>query len=476
MTQSAKNDPFVQPVLFPGLFDKPIVMEFTETLQTNDGGLTLFGALDRSIGLTATLASALADPRCPGKTRHTHLDILRQRVYGILGGHADGNDAGRLRNDPTFRVLLDKSCHEDDSLATQSTISRFENSLSASSLMRASHALCDFVIARQRRRHKHAPRITIDLDPTDDPTHGQQHFAFFNSYYDCWCYLPMLATITFHDRHGRECPEQHLVAAMLRPGKAKASLGAAFLIRRLVKKLRDTFPNAVLRIRLDGGFAAPEVLDLLESLDLEYVINMAKNNVLKEFAEPLMKQARLIAQRTKQSAQVFGECRYAAKTWKDKNGKPKKRRMIIKAEVTISPNEPDKEPRDNPRFVITNLKITPKHGYKVTYCRRGDVENRIKELHDGVSLGRTSCTDFLANQFRVLLSVAAYILAQEFRSICADTRAARWQVSTLRERLIKFGAVVVASSRRLLFRFARFAPDAELLSILGGRIAALAPT
>lgn len=475
MTQSAKFDHSVQSILFPDHFDKPIAMEFTETMQTNDSGLNLFGALDSSIGLTKALASSLLDRRCPGKTQHTHLELLRQRVYGLLGGYADGNDAGRLRNDPTIRVLLNKSFDDEDALAAQCTISRFENSLNAHTLMRAGHTLCDFVIERQRKKHKHSKRITIDIDPTDDPTHGQQHFTFFNAYYDCWCYLPLLATMTFHDRHGREYPEQHLLAAILRPGNAKAYLGVSFLIRHLVQKLREAFPRAVLRFRLDGGFAAPEVLDLLESLSVEYVVNMGKNEVLKRLAEPLMKKARALSQRTGQSAQVFGEGRYAASTWKDKDGKPKERRTIIKAEVTISPRELDKAPKDNPRFVITNLKNIPEHVYKVTYCRRGDVENRIKELHDGVFLGRTSCTDFLANQFRVLLSVAAYILAQEFRGVCADTKAARWQVNTLRERIIKFGAVVIDSTRRVLFRLAQFAPDAELLSIIGRRIAALAP-
>ena len=181
MTQCAKKDHSVQPILFPDLFDKPVAMQFTESMQTNDSGLTLFGALDRSIGLTETFASALFDRRCPGKTQHSHLDLIRQRVYGLLGGYADANDAGRLRNDPAFRVLLNKSFDEDETLPTQSTISRFENSLNAHSLMRASHALCDFVIARQRKAHKHAARITIDIDPTDDPTHGQQHFTFFNT-------------------------------------------------------------------------------------------------------------------------------------------------------------------------------------------------------------------------------------------------------------------------------------------------------
>ena len=320
-------------------------MEFTETLQTNDAGLLLIGALDRYIGLTEKFAASLLDCRCPGKSQHTLLELLRQRAYGLLGGYADGNDAARLRNDPAFRVLLGKSLDGQDALATQSTLSRFENSFNAHSLLRASHALCDFVIARQRKKHKHTRRITIDINPTDDPTHGQQLFTFFNAYYDCWCYLPLLATLTFHDRHGREHPEQHLVAAMLRPGNAKAYLGATYLIRRLVRKLRKAFPGAALRFRMDGVF-----------------------------------------------------------------------------------------------------------------------------------LGRTSCTSFLANQFRVLLSAAAYILAQEFRSLCSATAAARWQVNTLRERLFKFGAVVTASTRRWVLRLARFAPDAALLSTLGRRLAAWPPT
>jgi hypothetical protein len=468
MTQCVGNPQFVQSVLFPDIFAKPVALEFTDDRQTNDTGALLFSALDRRIGLTDRIAAVLPDDRCAGKVEHPVLDILRQRVYGLLAGYEDANDAARLRNDPAFRILLGRSLDPGDALASQPTISRFENALPLHHSFRWGEALCDFVIERQRRRHKHVRRITIDLDPTDDATHGDQQLTFFNTFYGGWCYLPLLAYITFHDRHGREEPEQHLVAALLRPGSAKAPLGASAILRRLVRKLRRAFPGVILRVRLDGGFAGPEILDLLESLGVEYVINVAKNDVLIREAESLLRIARREAKRTGQTARVWGERRYAAGTWKDK-----RRRVVIKAEVTISPREPDKEPRDNPRFVVTNLKAHPKHVYRATYCRRGDAENRIKELNLDAALGRTSCTSFAANQVRVLLAATAYVLVQEMRSACAGTEAARWQMGTIRVRLVKFAGLLVESARRFLVRLPRYTPDARLFSEIGRRLAAL---
>lgn len=468
MTQCVGKTEFVQPVLFPDFFDKPLAMEFTGERQTSDAGALLFGALDRRLGFTERIAAVLPDDRCAGKVEHSILDILRQRIYGLLAGYEDANDAARLRDDPAFRILLGRSFDPEEALASQPTISRFENAVPLHHSFRWGEALCDFVIERQRRRHQHAQRITIDLDPTDDATHGDQQLTFFNTFYDGWCYLPLLAYITFHDERGRETPEQHLVAALLRPGNSKATLGASGILRRLANKLRRAFPSAILRVRLDGGFAGPEILDLLESLRVEYVINVGKNEVLLREAEPLLQIARDETKRTGKTAHVWGECRYAAGTWKGK-----RRRVVIKAEVTISPRELDKEPRDNPRFVVTNLKTNPKHVYRDTYCRRGDAENRIKELNLDAALGRTSCPNFAANQVRVLLAATAYVLVQEMRSECEGTEAARWQMGTIRTHLVKLAGTVIESARRWLLRLPRYAPDARLFSEIGRRLAAL---
>src|ERR1019366_7283202 len=188
-------------------------------------------------------------------------------------------------------------------------------------------------------------------------------------------------------------PEQYLLTAVLRPGNAPATLGAAGILWRMVKRIRRLFPAAKIRIRLDGGFAHPNLLELFDAApDVEYGVAMASNAVLKRRAKRALRQARRLSRRSGKTEHVYAETRYAAGTW------PHRRRVIIKAEVV---RESGKDPKDNPRFVITNQTPSPRWIYEGVYCQRGDVENRIKELHQGLQIGRTSCTDFRANQFRV---------------------------------------------------------------------------
>jgi hypothetical protein len=321
-------------------------------------------------------------------------------------------------------------------LASQPTLSRFENAVSARELRAMTHVLADTVIAQQRRRlHGRATRITIDLDPTDDPTHGQQEFAFFNGHYDTWCYLPVVATVTFNNE-----PAQFAVAAVLRPGKAPAGLGARGILRALLRKLRTAFPAATFRVRLDGGFASPKLFLFLERAQVEYVVAMASNRRLEKRAQRLMGKARVRSRQTGETAHLYGETRYAARKWS------RKRRVIIKAEVV---RHPGRAPKNNPRFVVTNLTTRPQAVYEF-YCARGDVENRLKELHHGLEMDRTSCSKFRANQFRVLLALAAYILFQELRRRAGKTACADAQVTTLRERLVKLAVWVERSARRIV--------------------------
>jgi hypothetical protein len=235
--------------------------------------------------------------------------------------------------------------------------------------------------------------------------------------------------------------EQYLCAAVLRPGNVTAAKGAVGILQRLVKMVRRHIPGAQIRVRLDGGFAHPAVLEFLDAQPrLEYVVAMAKNTVLKRVAKTGMRRARELSRRSGKTEHIYGEARYKAGKW------PGQRRVIIKAEVVCAP---DKDPKDNPHFVITNMKQSPQWIYEKVYCQRGDVENRIKELHE-LDIDRTSCTSFWANQFRVLLTAAAYVLMQELRLRAAGTACARAQVRTLRERLLKLGARVLVSVRRVV--------------------------
>jgi hypothetical protein len=438
-----------QTVLFPDLFNKPLVATFDQQHASSDGGAVLLKAADARYGLIDGFARCLVEDRQPGKVRHALKDLLAQRIFGLACGHPDANDADRLADDPIHKLLLGRDPIDGDPLASQPTISRFENRVGVQELYAMGNNLAVNVVDRhQQRLHGRARRITIDLDPTDDPTHGAQQLTFFNGHYDAWCYLPLLAFLTFNDE-----VEQYLCAAILRPGNAPATRGARGLLKRLLPLLRHAFPKARFLVRLDGGFAAPEIFDFLDAeARLDYVVAMGENTVLARVAESAMVEARAQSAASGQTEHVYTEARYAAGTWEQE------RRVVIKAEVVRLEG---RAPRDNARFIITNLRQTPRFVYEHVYCARGDIENRIKELHDGLQIGRTSCCRFWANQLRVLLTAAAYVLMQELRLRAARTACARTQVTGLRERLLKLGVHVVVSARRIVLHLPTSTPDLD---------------
>jgi hypothetical protein len=423
---------------FPELFDRPLLARFDLHHGSSDGGAVLLKAADNQLWLTEGLARCLTDQRQSGKITHDLRDLFSQRIFGIACGYPDANDAARLVNDPVHKLLLDRDPIHGDPLASQPTLSRFENAIGPRDLYRMGETLVDLVIDRQRRRlGKHCRRVRVDLDVTDDPTHGEQQLSFFNAYYDTWCYLPLLGFLSFDNE-----PEQFLFTAILRPGNAPDKRGVLGLLWRLLPRLREAFPNARILVRLDGGFAGPEILDFLDDQRrVDYLINMAKNTVLTRKARKLMAKARRLSRRTGRTEHLYGECLYAAGTW------GRMRRIIIKAEVVCHPG---RKMKDNPRFLVTNLRQTPRFVYQDIYCDRGEIENRIKELHYGLEIDRTSCSRFFANQFRVFLTAVAYMLIQELRLCAAGTACARAQVTTLRDRLLKLGAQVISSVRRIV--------------------------
>jgi hypothetical protein len=435
--------------LFPELFNKPLVATFDQPHASSDGGAILLKAAEARYGLIDGFARCLVEDRQPGKVRHALEDRLAQRIFGLACGYPDANDADRLADDPIHKLLLGRDPIDGAPLASQPTLSRFENHVGVHELHAMGCHLAASVIERHRRRlHGRARTITIDLDPTDDPTHGAQQLTFFNGHYDCWCYLPLLAFVTFNAE-----VEQYLCTAILRPGNAPATRGARGTLARLIDLLREAFPKARFLVRLDGGFATPTILNLLDAEPrLDYVVAMGENAVLTRFAEPAMVEARRQSQASGETEHVYTEARYAARTWRQE------RRVVIKAEVVRLPG---REPRDNARFVITNLRQTPRFLYERVYCARGDIENRIKELHGGLEIGRTSCTRFWANQLRVLLTAAAYVLMQELRLRAARTALARTQVTGLRDRLLKLGVQVVVSVRRIVLHLPTSTPDVE---------------
>jgi hypothetical protein len=450
-----RDDNTTQCWLFEDLAKRPVVVRFDQERGSSDGGAVLLAAADRRLGLSDALAKCLRDDRAPERVVHEILDLVRQRVYGIACGYPDGNDAARLSCDPVHKLVVGRSPLDGEDLASQPTLSRFENGAGRAELFRMGEALAERVIERHRRRRRGRARVvTIDLDQTDDPAHGEQQLALFNGYYGEWCYLPLLGFVSFDDE-----ADQYLVAAILRPGNSPDKRGSLGLLSRLLPRLRKAFPKARFRVRLDAGFAAPEVFDFLdEQGDVEYAVAMGKNSVLLRRARKHMARARRLSKASGQTEHVYADTRYATKSW------PRKRRVIIKAEVT---RHPGRDPKDNPRFVVTNMTSSSRWVYERFYCQRGEIENRIKELHHGLEIDRTSCSRFLANQLRVLLTAAAYVLMQELRLLAARTSLARAQVSTLRERLLKIGARLVGSVRRVVIHL----PASYPFIVPWGRIA-----
>lgn len=437
------NNTTKQSVLFKGLSKKVLLSQFDQAHASSDGGAILLKACDQRLNLSNEMAACLQDSRQQSKVVHSVQELFRQRLFSIACGYADTNDAARLATDPMLKLLSDRDAVAGEDLASQPTLSRFENRVTRSGLLRMAEALADVVIARHKNRKKKTKLITIDLDPTVDPTHGKQQLSLFNGFYDSWCYLPLSGFLTFDNE-----AEQYLFCYMLRDGHAVAKQGCLGMLKRLLPKLREAFPKARLRIRLDSGFSGTELYDWFESEGLEYVVCMAKNSVLTALAEPAMAVVREDAENDIETI-CYDESQYAARSWLQD------RRVIIKGQITYHAG---REPKANPRFVVTNLKGSPQRIYEKIYCARGDVENRIKELKHGLEIDRTSCSSFLANQLRVLMTAAAYVLFQELRLHARHTRYARAQVTTLRLHLLKLGAWIESSVRRVVIHLPTATP------------------
>ena len=312
------------------------------------------------------------------------------------------------------------------------------------------HVFLDLFVAR----HQVAPpeRIILDLDVTDDETHGQQQLTFFHGHYHEHCYLPLVVTAEVDDG------SQELLAFLLRPGNFSAGRGAVSVLQRLQARLQQALPTTKVVVRGDSGFGLPAVYDWCEAQPepVSYVLGLATNSRLRELAAPYMHDAETIYEETGEPVRRFHEFQYAARSWS------RERRVILKAEVTAD--------GPNPRFVVTNREDDPQTLYDELYAQRGEMENRIKELKDGLKIDRTSCHRFAANQLRVLLHAAAFVLLSYLQALLAGTAWARAQVGTLQRDLLKLGVRVKQSVRRVLLQFASSCPVQHLWPLLLDRL------
>ena len=432
-----------EPLRFSSLGSKAIVADFLGGRLTTDAGALLLREVDEKIGLFEALDAVIPDPRHPVFTVHQQRALLAQRIIAIALGYEDLNDHQELRTDPALQIASGQIPEPEMSLASPPTLCRLENRIEPETLFRISEVLVEKFIAAQTSPPEH---LVLDFDATDDPVHGHQEGRFFHGYYDHHCYLP-LYVFSDHD----------LLAAYLRPSNIDASRHARAVLKLLVRKLRATWPNVKITIRADSGFCRWRLMRWCDSHGIGYILGLAKNSVLeRQGADEIATAARQFAQ-TGEAQRIFGSFSYAAATW------DRKRRVIIKAEHTAK--------GANPRFIVTNVPGEAQQLYEDVYCQRGEMENRIKEQQLDLFADRTSCHRFQANQFRLLLSSAAYVLVQALRRIAlAGTELATSQVGTLRLKLFKVAARVVLSARRVVFHLASSYPYQEMFGAVFKRL------
>jgi hypothetical protein len=428
---------------FSSLKRQEIVANFDGGRLTSDGGALLLREVDRRLGLTEALAPCIADPRNPLMVIHDVRTMLIQRICGIAMGYEDLNDHQTLREDPLFSVLAEHRPDPEEPLASPATLCRFENRITRPSLIRMSEVFVDQFIASHKRPPK---EIVLDFDATDDRVHGQQEGRSFHGYYDHYCFLPLYVF----------CGDQ-LLASYLRPSNIDGAKHSWAILKLITRRLRQAWPKVKIVFRGDAGFGRWKMLRWCERHDVGYIVGLARNKVLERMAEPFLAAAQAAFDEQGEKQRHFHEIRYAADTW------DRERRVIVKAEhLKQGPNG---------RFVVTNLDDEPGVIYDERYVGRGDMENRIKEQQLGLFADRTSCHNFLANQFRLLLASAAYVLIEDLRRVgLAGTELAKAQVTTIRLKLFKVAARITTSVRRVVLYLSSAYPYQQLFARLVARL------
>jgi hypothetical protein len=414
---------------------RAIRADFSGGQITSDAGLLPLRAFDQRHGLTRDLSKWLRDPREDERVRHSILSLFRQRLYQIIAGYEDANDADRLRHDPAFQILADQPLGAP--LGSQPTVSRWENSPSPRELLKLQDALLDWFVKICGEQVRKRGEILLDVDSTDDPTYGQQQLSFFNGGYDQHMYHPLL----IFERH-TGC----LLAARLRRGTAASHARIIPLLLRIVPRLQREFPKARIKLRADAGFALPLLYEFCEFFGIQYVIGIAANPRLQERAQHLQRCLARRYRRTGQPQRSFSSFLYRAHSWSHQ------RRICYKAEHNGEGT--------NLRLLVTNLKGRSRSVFAF-YNDRGECENRIEEFKNGFAADRLSCHRFRANVFRLLLHSFAYNLVNLFRlQLPSSLRSA--QIETLRVQLFKIGARIRETARCIRIHLASGWPFQDL--------------
>lgn len=442
---------------FADHFSRQVVARFDGgTITTDSGGLLLREA-DHRLNLLPRLAECFLDARNPVFVEHSVQELVSQRVYGLALGYEDLNDHEQLRQDPLLRVLAGKADVEDSPLAGKSTLNRLELSDGTPNRYKKitfwKDGIDELLVKVFLESYATAPaEIVLDVDATDFPLHGEQEGRFFHGYYDSYCYLPLYIF----------CGDQ-ILCARLRQSNSDAATGSLAEIQRIVAQIRAAWPTVKIVLRGDSGFCRNELMSWCEANGVDYVFGLARNQRLLRIIGPQMWEATQQWGQTGQPARVFREFSYRTKKRKTKKGKPggweRERRVVAKAEHI--------DGKENPRFVVTSLSAETWAApalYEDLYCARGEMENRIKEQFS-LFADRVSAETMRADQMRMYFSAVAYVLVCGLRRLgLGNTDMAQAQVSTIRTRLLKIGARVRVSVRRVSLSMAAGYPWKSLFA------------
>lgn len=429
-------------------FSRQVVARFDGGIMTSDGGGLLLRETDQRLNLLSRLGQCFLDGRQPALVQHSVQELVSQRVYGLALGYEDLNDHEQLRRDPLLRVMAGKREVEDSPLAGKSTLNRLELSDGTPSRYKKitywKAALDALLVKVFVEAHERAPeQIVLDVDTTDLPLHGQQEGRFFHGYYDHYCYLPLYVF----------CGE-HVLGARLRLANSDAAAGSVAEIERIVEHIRAAWPQVKIILRGDSGFCRNELMSWCETHQVEYVFGLARNQRLRKILGRPLQQARERWEQSGKPGRVFTEFDYRTKKSWDRA-----RRVVAKAEHL--------DGKENPRYVVTSLTAeiwTAQKLYEELYCARGDMENRIKEQFC-LFADRVSTETMRANQLRLYLSAMAYVLLCGLRRLgLRGTELAQAQVPTIRTRLLKIGALIRVSARRVWLSWAASYPWVPLFT------------
>ena len=433
-----------KPLEFEGHGRRRVVADFDGGPITSDAGALLLRRVEQRLSLFDQVADCFTDHRDPDRIQHSLRTLVAQRIVAIALGYEDLNDHDQLRHDPLMALFSENRRGDSAPLAGKSTLNRLE--LAPSDGPDRTHKidhdpedLQALLVELFSQAHPQPPdEIILDLDATDDPLHGEQQDRFFHGYYGGYCYLPLYIFCA-----------RHLLCALLRPANIDASAGALQQVQRIVTHLRSAWPDVKILLRADSGFAREDLMAWCEENQVDYLFGLARNPRLQEAIRPELTQAKALSDQRQQPVRLFKDFRYRTrKSWS------RQRRVVAKAEVL--PRGP------NPRFVVTSLSAHNHPAqplYEQTYCARGEMENRIKEQQLDLFADRTSTHTFRANQLRLSFTAVAYVLMEGLRNWgLRHTCLARATVGSLRLKLLKIGAQVTTSVRRIKVAMASGCP------------------